>query len=108
MFSFKQFVIFVLNRLIDMRIAVSGSHSLGKSTFVKDWVAAHPSYKCEEEPYRSLDALGYDIRFRQESNRLHNGIQLFYSISRVNAYAESSLILNTLRITEQQISIMNL
>ena len=90
MFSFKQFVIFVLNRLIDMRIAVSGSHSLGKSTFVKDWVAAHPSYKCEEEPYRSLDALGYDIRFRQESNRLHNGIQLFYSISRVNAYAEST------------------
>ena len=31
-----------------------------------------------------------DIRFRQESNRLHNGIQLFYSISRVNAYAEST------------------
>ena len=73
-----------------MRIAVSGSHSLGKSTFVKDWIRAHPSYKREEEPYRSLAAQGYDIRFRQESNRLHNGIQLFYSISRVNAYSDSS------------------
>ena len=73
-----------------MRIAVSGSHSLGKSTFVKDWIAAHSSYKREEEPYRSLHAQGYDIRFRQESNRLHNGIQLFYSIGRVNAHAEST------------------
>lgn len=72
-----------------MRIAVSGSHSLGKSTFVKDWIAAHSSYKREEEPYRSLDAQGYDIRFRQESNRLHNGIQLFYSISRVKTYNDS-------------------
>ena len=90
MFPFNKFVIFVSHRFIDMRIAVSGSHSLGKSTFVKDWIAAHPSYKREEEPYRSLDAQGYDIRFRQESNRLHNGIQLFYSISRVNAYAESN------------------
>ena len=73
-----------------MRIAVSGSHSLGKSTFVTDWAEAHPSYTREEEPYRSLDAQGYDIRFRQESNRLHNGIQLFYSISRINAYSEST------------------
>ena len=73
-----------------MRIAVSGSHSLGKSTFVKDWVGSHSCYKREEEPYRSLDAQGYDIRFRQESNRLHNGIQLFYNISRVNAYKDST------------------
>ena len=73
-----------------MRIAVSGSHSLGKSTFVTDWAEADPSYTREEEPYRSLDAQGYDIRFRQESNRLHNGIQLFYSISRINAYSEST------------------
>ena len=90
MFLLNIFVKFVLHCFIDMRIAVSGSHSLGKSTFVKDWITAHPTYKREEEPYRSLAAQGYDIRFRQESNRLHNGIQLFYSIGRVNAYAESS------------------
>ncbi|MFM1890495.1 MAG: hypothetical protein RLZZ565_1252, partial [Planctomycetota bacterium] len=35
-----------------MRIAISGSHSLGKSTVVHDWVTAHPEYRREEEPYR--------------------------------------------------------
>jgi len=41
-----------------MRIAVSGSHSLGKSTVVNDWVAAHPEYRREEEPYRALSLDG--------------------------------------------------
>ena len=73
-----------------MRLAVSGSHSLGKSTFVRDWFATHPSYKREEEPFRSLDAQGYDIKFRQESDQLHNGIQLFYNISRIKTYNQTS------------------
>ncbi len=71
-----------------MRIAVSGSHSLGKSTLVDDWVARHPQFTREEEPYRALGLYGpYDIRFRDESTRLHNGIQLYYSLSRVHRYA---------------------
>ena len=71
-----------------MRIAVSGSHSLGKSTLVDDWVAHHPQFTREEEPYRALGLYGpYDILFRDESTRLHNGIQLYYSISRVHRYA---------------------
>jgi len=70
-----------------MRIAVSGSHSLGKSTLVWDWVKRHPEYQREEEPFRALDAEMYDIRFRQECNRLHNGIQMYYNASRVNLYA---------------------
>jgi hypothetical protein len=71
-----------------MRIAVSGSHSLGKSTVVNDWIASHPEYSREEEPYRALSLYGpYDIRFRDESTRLQNGIQLFYNISRVHLYA---------------------
>jgi hypothetical protein len=46
---------------------------LGKSTVVNDWVAAHSGYLREEEPYRALG--------------LHNGIQLYYNISRVHRYA---------------------
>jgi len=71
-----------------MRIAVSGSHSLGKSTVVNDWVARHPHFTREEEPYRALGLHGpYQILFRDASTRLHNGIQLYYNISRVHRYA---------------------
>ena len=70
-----------------MRIAVSGAHSQGKSTFVHDWVARHPQYIREEEPFRALHAEGYDIRFRQECHRFDNGLQMYYNISRVNTYS---------------------
>lgn len=74
-----------------MRIAVSGSHSLGKSTVVNDWVAAHPHFTREEEPYRALGLHGpYEILFRDESTRLHNGIQLYYNIGRVHRYASTA------------------
>ena len=73
-----------------MRIAVSGSHSLGKSTVVNGWVAARNDYIREEEPYRVLGLQGpYEILFREASTRLQNGIQLYYSISRVHRYATS-------------------
>ena len=77
-----------------MRIAVSGAHSQGKSTFVHDWVASHPQYIREEEPFRALHAEGYDIRFRQECHRFDNGLQMYYNISRVNAYSDSSECVN--------------
>ncbi|CAK6700738.1 hypothetical protein BBFGKLBO_02925 [Synechococcus sp. CBW1107] len=68
-----------------MRIAVSGSHSLGKSTVVNDWVVCHGDYIREEDPYRALGLQGpCEILFREASTRLHNGIQLYYSISRVH------------------------
>ena len=74
-----------------MRIAVSGSHSLGKSTVVNDWVAARDGYLREEEPYRVLGLFGpYEILFGDASTRLHNGIQLHYCISRVHRYATSA------------------
>ena len=74
-----------------MRIAVSGSHSLGKSTVVNDWVARHPHFKREEEPYRALGLHGpYEILFRDASTKLHNGIQLYYNIGRVHRYADSA------------------
>ena len=74
-----------------MRIAISGSHSLGKSTVVNDWVAKHPGFTREEEPYRALSLHGpFEILFRHESTKLHNGIQLYYNISRVHRYCAPS------------------
>jgi hypothetical protein len=37
-----------------MRIAVSGTHFMGKSTFIDDFIKAHPVYRCEIEPYYRL------------------------------------------------------
>ena len=55
---------------------------------VNDWVASRAGYTREEEPYRALSLHGpYEILFRDASTRLHNGIQLFYNISRVHRYA---------------------
>ena len=72
-----------------MRIAISGAHSLGKSTVVNDWVARCPRFKREEEPYRALGLYGpYEILFRDASTKLHNGIQMYYNIGRVNRYAQ--------------------
>ena len=74
-----------------MRIAISGSHSLGKSTVVNDWVALNGDYMREEEPYRVLSLRGpYEILFGDASTRLHNGIQLYYSIGRLNRYSTSA------------------
>ncbi|MEX0678332.1 MAG: AAA family ATPase [Pirellulales bacterium] len=72
-----------------MRIAISGSHSLGKSTLIGDWVERHPRYTREEEPYRALRDW-YTIEFRQASTRWHNGLQLHYNIGRVNRYSSGS------------------
>lgn len=72
-----------------VRIAVSGAHSLGKSTIVNDWVSAYPNFNREEEPFRVLGLNGpYQINFREKSTRLQNGIQLFYNIGRVLRYAD--------------------
>jgi hypothetical protein len=74
-----------------MRIAISGAHSLGKSTVVNDWVARCPHFHREEEPYRALGLYGpYEILFRDASTKLHNGIQMYYNIGRVNRYAQSA------------------
>jgi hypothetical protein len=72
-----------------MRIAVSGTHSVGKSTFVHDFVKKYPDYIREEEPYRAL-CDWYDILFGKAATRYHNGIQLLYNISRIKHYHASS------------------
>lgn len=50
---------------------------------VNDWVAAHPHFTREEEPCRALGLYGpYEILFRDEKTRLHNGIQPYCHIDR--------------------------
>lgn len=75
-----------------MRIAVSGTHSVGKSTLVNDFVAARPDYLREEEPYRALRK-DYPIKFGKESTRYCNGVQLFYNISRIKQYAAGDRVI---------------
>jgi len=38
-----------------MRIAVSGTHFMGKTTLIEDFIGQHPHYKHEIEPYYQLD-----------------------------------------------------
>lgn len=52
-----------------MRIAVSGTHCSGKSTLIDDFLAAHPDYLHEPEPYEWMDdasgEVGADDFYRQ-------------------------------------------
>lgn len=41
-----------------MRIAVTGTHGIGKTTFIDDFVAAYPCYESVAEPYWLLDQQG--------------------------------------------------
>ncbi len=75
-----------------MRIAISGTHSVGKSTLVSDFLNTHSLYTREEEPYRALRD-SFDIKFGKDSTRYCNGIQLYYNISRVLSYLEGSSII---------------
>lgn len=71
-----------------MRIAVSGTHSVGKSTLVSDIHTQFGAFIHEEEPYRALRDI-YPIKFGKESTRYCNGVQCFYNISRVQQYRSS-------------------
>lgn len=41
-----------------MRIAVTGTHGVGKTTFIDDFAAANPGYECVAEPYWIFDQQG--------------------------------------------------
>lgn len=68
-----------------MRIAISGSHSLGKSTFVRDFLESHPQYSFEDEPYRAL-LHAYEIKFAEDQTRHHIQLQLDYCIKQLSKY----------------------
>jgi len=44
-----------------MRIAVSDTHFMGKSTLINDFIKTHPEYKYESEPYYQLEEQGFEF-----------------------------------------------
>lgn len=75
-----------------MRIAISGSHSLGKSTFVRDFLKEHPDYAFEEEPYRMLRH-EHEIIFAEGQRQFDIDLQLNYRIERLKKYPPGSKVI---------------
>lgn len=75
-----------------MRIAISGTHFMGKSTLIEDFIKKHPEYRSESEPYYKL----------QDENRSEQSLepsletfleQLDYSINQLNHCANEQSII---------------
>ena len=75
-----------------MRIAISGTHSQGKSTFVRDFLATHADYQFENEPYREL-MHEHDILFGDHQTQHHIDLQLNHSIERVQKYQKGDKVI---------------
>lgn len=67
-----------------MRIAISGTHSVGKSTLVGDFHTAHPEFLVEDEPYRYLAARGERIHFAERASQRCNTLMTRHAIDRIN------------------------
>lgn len=65
-----------------MRIAVSGTHFMGKSTLIHDLIKTHPEYKYESEPYHQLEEQGFEFSIEPTLECFLK--QLDYSIERLN------------------------
>ena len=70
-----------------MRIAVTGAHGVGKSTFIEDFVAAHAGYESVPEPYWLLAQQG--IPFANGASVADLETQLLESCRLVAAYASA-------------------
>jgi len=66
-----------------MRIAVSGTHFIGKSTLIEDFIKKHPEYQSEIEPYYKLQNKK-SIELSLESSLDSLLEQLDYSIHQLN------------------------
>lgn len=70
-----------------MRIAVSGTHFIGKSTLIEDFIKTYPQYRCEIEPYYKLQEVKtMELALEPSLDSLIE--QLDYSIEQLNNYAE--------------------
>jgi len=69
-----------------MRIAVSGTHFMGKTTLIEDFIKKYPDYKCEIEPYYKLqDEKSMELSLEPSLDSLLE--QLDYSINQLNECA---------------------
>ncbi|CAN5408909.1 hypothetical protein BH10PSE19_BH10PSE19_03710 [soil metagenome] len=75
-----------------MRIAVSGTHFMGKSTLIEDFIKKHPNYKTEIEPYYKLqEEKVMDLSLEPSLDSLLE--QLDYSIEQLNNHANERNII---------------
>ena len=79
-----------------MRISISGTHSIGKSTFVQDFHRAHPDFEIEDEPYRQLAAEGERIHFAERASQRCNLLMTMRAIDRINELRETRPGLNVI------------
>lgn len=77
-----------------MRIAISGTHFIGKSTLIEDFIKQHPDYHCEAEPYdQLLEQQGMESALEPSLDSLLE--ELHYSIQQINeSIAEKNIILD--------------
>lgn len=68
-----------------MRIAISGTHSQGKSTFVRDFLQKHAHYTFENEPYRAI-MHQHEILFGDQQRIEHIELQLNHCLKQVKKY----------------------
>ena len=75
-----------------MRIAVSGAHCSGKSTLIDDFLAAHPDYVHEPEPYEWLvDLYGEDVGGEPGVDDFFR--QLEVSVERLSSYPRGARVI---------------
>lgn len=75
-----------------MRIAVSGTHFIGKSTLIEDFIKKHPDYKREIEPYYKLqDEKTMELSLEPSIESLLE--QLDYSIEQLHTHANERNII---------------
>jgi deoxyadenosine/deoxycytidine kinase len=75
-----------------MRIAISGTHTMGKSTLAEDFVKKHPEFVLEPEPYHVLQEQ-FGINFAAEPTQESFITQLEYSLERTNAYEKKDNVI---------------
>lgn len=69
-----------------MRIAISGTHFIGKSTLIEDFIKRHPEYKIEKEPYYHLqEEKALELSLEPSLDSILE--QLDYSIEQLNRCA---------------------
>lgn len=70
-----------------MRIAISGTHCIGKSTLINDFIQSHPEYSHESEAYYRLQE-DYAVEFPAQPTLECMLTQMDYSVEHLNQCAQ--------------------
>jgi hypothetical protein len=75
-----------------MKIAISGTHCVGKSTLIDAFLLAHPDFAHEPEPYEALEE-DYGESFAAEPTAEDFRRQLEYNIERLEQYGPDDRVI---------------